>query len=208
MSKEKEKRGRRKITRPLKSGRGALWMIALVFVASAGLRIASGTGAAIARELTDLSAQDLASGGGVQPQTCQTDEETTALIAALMEREGKIKEDEMLIAQKWKAVELAKAEISENLAALEDAEQRLSATMARAATAAEDDLAKLTAVYEAMKPKEAAALFEAMSPDFAAGFLGRMRSDVAAAIMVGLQPETAYTISVILAGRNANVPSE
>ena len=57
-----------------------------------------------------------------------------------------------------------------------------------------------------MKPKDAAALFEEMSPEFAAGFLGLMRADAAALIMTGLEPTTAYSISVILAGRNANVP--
>ena len=47
---------------------------------------------------------------------------------------------------------------------------------------------------------------KAMEPDFAAGFLGRMRPDAAAAVMAGLTPETAYSISVILAGRNATAP--
>jgi flagellar motility protein MotE (MotC chaperone) len=47
-----------------------------------------------------------------------------------------------------------------------------------------------------------------MDPVFAAGFLGRMRSDAAAAILAGLPPELAYSISVVLAGRNASVPTE
>ena len=80
--------------------------------------------------------------------------------------------------------------------------------MAYADTAAEGDLARLTAVYENMKPKDAAALFEEMDPDFAAGFLGRMRADSAAGIMAGLSPPVAYSVSVLLAGRNANVPKK
>jgi flagellar motility protein MotE (MotC chaperone) len=47
-------------------------------------------------------------------------------------------------------------------------------------------------------------LFERMSPDFAAGFLGRMRPEAAAAIMSGLPPELGYSISVLLASRNAD----
>ena len=47
-----------------------------------------------------------------------------------------------------------------------------------------------------------------MEPSFAAGFLGRMRADVAAAILAGLEPDLAYSISVELAGRNADVPRE
>ncbi|PZX09984.1 MotE family protein [Celeribacter halophilus] len=196
----------KKMFRNVRSGRGALWIIAMIFGVSAMLRVASGTGAAIAREMSELSRDDMAEGQEVE--ACYSDEETADLIAALLEREQKVEEQEFFLAQKMKTIELAREKALENLSALEEAEARLQATMARSQTAAEDDLAKLTAVYEAMKPKEAAELFEAMSPEFAAGFLGRMRSDAAGAILAGLDPETAYTISVILAGRNANAPRE
>jgi flagellar motility protein MotE (MotC chaperone) len=66
----------------------------------------------------------------------------------------------------------------------------------------------LTAVYETMKPKDAAALFEAMQPEFAAGFLGRMRPEAAGAILAGMSPEAAYAASLLLAGRNAAVPRD
>jgi flagellar motility protein MotE (MotC chaperone) len=84
-----------------------------------------------------------------------------------------------------------------------EAEARLRGLMTLAEESAEGDLAQLTSVYENMKPKDASLLFERMSPDFAAGFLGRMRPDAAAAIMSGLPPELGYSISVLLAGRNA-----
>lgn len=207
MTKNKKKKTDQKQRARTKSNRGALWILAAIFVLSAGVRLASGTGAAIAKEMSELTHADLKK-ENVQGASCTSTEETAALMTALIARELKVEEQELLLAQKWKAVEIARQEINENLRALEAAETRLEATMARSQTAAEDDLAKLTAVYEAMKPKEAAALFEAMSPEFAAGFLGRMRSDSAGAIMAGLKPETAYTISVLLAGRNANAPRE
>jgi flagellar motility protein MotE (MotC chaperone) len=78
--------------------------------------------------------------------------------------------------------------------------------LALADGAAEDDLVRLTAVYEAMKPADAAALFQTMAPEFAAGFLGRMRAEAAAAVISGMTPESAYSISVLIAGRNALVP--
>ncbi|WP_434289791.1 MotE family protein [Celeribacter sp. SCSIO 80788] len=197
-----------KARRKRRPGRGALWLIAMVFLASAVIRLVSGTGAAIAREMSELTHGDVAEEHSGAAELCKTDAETSALLEALLKREKDVEERELMLAQKVKAVELARAEVMQNMTALEDAEMRLEATMTRSQSAAEDDLAKLTAVYESMKPKEAAALFEAMSPDFAAGFLGRMRSDAAGAIMAGLTPETAYTISVILAGRNARAPSE
>ena len=87
-------------------------------------------------------------------------------------------------------------------------EAKLRATLAVADGAAEADVERLTAVYQAMKPKDAAALFETMSPDFAAGFLGRMAPESAAAILSGMSAEAAYGISVIVAGRNAKAPKE
>jgi flagellar motility protein MotE (MotC chaperone) len=84
----------------------------------------------------------------------------------------------------------------------------LRAVLAIADGAAEGDLARLTAVYESMKPKDAAPLFEKMAPEFAAGFLGRMRPEAAGAILSGLPPDMAYSISAILAGRNATAPTD
>ncbi|TKA97657.1 hypothetical protein FAZ78_04745, partial [Cereibacter changlensis] len=106
------------------------------------------------------------------------------------------------------ALTLAGQAIDAKLAELAAAEAALSETLARADGASEGDLTRLTSVYETMKPKDAAALFEAMAPEFAAGFIGRMRPDAAAAVLSGMSAEAAYSISVLLAGRNALVPKE
>jgi flagellar motility protein MotE (MotC chaperone) len=191
-----------------RSGRGALLILAIVFLMSAGARLISGTGAAIAREISQLAPSPDNTTSNNQGELCEPDSAMATLLESLRKREDIIVEQEMMIAQKMKTLDLARTEFTQNLASLQKAEKRLAATMAASSTAAQDDLDKLTAVYESMKPKDAAALFEQMSPDFAAGFLGLMRPDVAASVLAGLKPETAYTISVILAGRNANAPSE
>ncbi|MEF3048938.1 hypothetical protein V3C85_17155 [Tabrizicola sp. L79] len=103
---------------------------------------------------------------------------------------------------------LAEQSLETRLAELAAAEASLKATLALADGAAENDLTRLTAVYEAMKPAEAAALFETMAPEFASGFLGRMRPESAAAILSGMQPESAYSLSVLIAGRNALAPKD
>ena len=106
------------------------------------------------------------------------------------------------------ALALIESSVADDLRRLEEAEEELRATMAQADKAAETDIDQLTAVYENMKPDQASALFQMMEPSFAAGFLGRMRSDAAAAILAGLEPDLAYSISVVLAGRNAEVARE
>lgn len=188
-------------------GRSTLFVVICLFVGSGLVRLSDGTGLAVAREVEALARSELKKEAHT-PLTCAPDQDVAAVLAALQDRERHVAEAEAKQADTARALELARAEIATQLAALEQAEAELKKTLSTAETAAEDDLSKLTAVYENMKPKDAAALFEAMAPEFAAGFLGRMRPHAAAQVMTGLPPEAAYTISVILAGRNADVPKE
>jgi len=183
--------------------KGTLHVIAGLMLVSVVLRVGSGAGAAFAENIESAPQVESA-----QMDPAPLDKEKDAFLTALLEREERLDAREEALEARLSAMEDAKAQINEQLAKLEAAEEALSATIAMAETAAEDDLARLTAVYENMKPKDAAALFEEMTPEFSAGFLGRMRPDAAALIMTLLEPQTAYTISVVLAGRNANVPTE
>ncbi|WP_370455413.1 MotE family protein [Tateyamaria sp. syn59] len=141
----------------------------------------------------------------VQPKRLESGD-IQPLLDAIQAREAKVTKRENAIAARSKALDVAQTEVERRLVALEAAERQLRDTLAIAQTAAEDDLARLTTVYENMKPKEASALFEAMEPAFAAGFLGRMDPTVAAKILAGLDPQVAYSISAIVAGRNAQAP--
>lgn len=193
------------------SGRGALVVIALLFIASSALRLGGGFGAAIALEVRETAENLLSSDGeevgdvsavnDIAPELLELLKETQAKEAALLAREAELEARAQTLA-------LIEASIEEDLIRLQQAEEALRSTMAAADQAAEADIGRLTAVYENMKPDQAAALFQLMEPSFAAGFLGRMRADAAAAIMAGLTPDLAYTISVVLAGRNADVPRE
>jgi flagellar motility protein MotE (MotC chaperone) len=98
-----------------------------------------------------------------------------ALAQALLARETDVARQEAALADRMAALDLAEAAITTRLTELASAEASLKDTLALADGAAENDLARLTAVYESMKPADAAALFTAMAPEFAAGFLGRMR---------------------------------
>lgn len=185
----------------------ALLVVSVFLIGSATLRIGVQAGTSMARDLPEVV-------GNMEDPEQMTNraEPTTAdlqhLVSALRNREQQLNRREAQIEDRMKALEIADQTVDRKLAALVQAEQRLSETLAMADGAAEGDLSKLTSVYEKMKPKDAAALFEEMAPEFAAGFLGRMRPESAASIMAGLSPKAAYTVSVILAGRNAWVPKE
>ncbi len=192
-------------------GRGSVALIALLMISSAALRLVSGVAMAEDSDIAPLSLPSYVMTTDADHSNARATKnldraEMGSLLDALRAREADVTAREARIELRQKALEAADAEITRRLAALEQAEAALRSTLSLADGAAEDDLSRLTAVYESMKPKDAAALFETMEPGFAAGFLGRMRPDTAAAIMTGLSPEIAYSISVILAGRNANVP--
>lgn len=189
-----------------RSTRGALTVIAVFLVGSALLRLGNSAGQAFALAAEDIDAAPLPA--AAQGMACKAREDLQPLLIAFQAREARIAQQEEAISSRMQALSLADDEIVKKLAALKQAEQDLREMIALAETAAEGDLARLTKVYETMKPKQAAALFEEMAPEFAAGFIGRMRPEAAAAIMAGLSPEAAHRFSVVLAGRNAEVPSE
>jgi flagellar motility protein MotE (MotC chaperone) len=210
--------------KPKRRTKGALTAITALLVASALVRIGIGASQAIAREDpaaaahapaddhgNDMVAADAHGGESTThagTPAAIADEDLLPLINSLKAREERVNQREEAIDVRMQALRVAEQEIERKLVALEDAEQKLKATMELASSAAENDLQKLTDVYANMKPKQAALLFEQMDPKFAAGFLGRMRADSAAAIMAGMAPDAAYLVSVILAGRNADVPDQ
>ena len=182
---------------------GTLFVIALLLAGSGIVRLGGGAGDALARA---AEPEEMAHAGDAAPQMCEAEPGAMAMLEALKQREERLSARESALADRAQALALAEEQIDRRLAELVAAEEALAATISVADKAAEADIQRLTAVYENMKAKDAAALFEEMDPDFAAGFLARMRPDAAGAVMAGLDPKTAYTISVLLAGRNADVP--
>ena len=167
---------------------GALVILALFFASSGALRLGSEIGVALAA-ISDAPAAQLPE----TPANCAAP--PAALAAALKLRDQELSAREAVIAEKTAALDLAQAALDARLAELTAAEESLK-----------KDLGTLTSVYEAMKPADAAKLFAAMAPEFAAGFLSRMQPASAAAILAGMTPEQAYSISVLIAGRNALAP--
>lgn len=206
------------------AGRGSVMVIAALLLGSASLRLFTGATGAWAQDgqlpmnpmpispapvskethgtTDDLPHKDMKTASVLLSDR----NDVSNLIRALKEREAVVIKREKQIEMRMRALSVADTEIEKRLQSLTETEQALRATLSLADEASEKDLLKLTSVYESMKPKDAAILFEEMEPNFAAGFLARMRPDVAAQVMSGLSPQVAYSISVILAGRNATVP--
>lgn len=196
---------RKRNRRPRRRMRGALVMIATLLLASAFVRLGDGVGQAVARASAEVTGGPDATDTA---QSCETPQDLQILHNALQDRARQLDRKEAALQDRLQALRITDREVTHKLAALEEAETELRQTLNIAESAAEDDLTRLTQVYERMKPKQAAALFEQMDPSFATGFLARMRPEAAAAIMAGLSPQAAHRFSVVLAGRNADVPTE
>jgi flagellar motility protein MotE (MotC chaperone) len=191
---------------PPRRAQGVLAVLIAMFVLSGGVRLYLGLDAARALGGADGAGAQAADGAAAETAGCAPPPAEVA--RALSAREDALVAAELRMAEREAALALGEEVLGARIADLVAAEERLAATIARVDGAAEADLARLTAVYENMKPKEAALLFEEMAPDFAAGFLARMRPDAAAGILAGMSSEAAYSASVLLAGRNALAPRD
>ena len=183
-----------------------LYLAAILLTASVVLRIVVQADQAVA--LVQTKEDPLPATTTVQSNTCEDTFDVEPVLTALNNRTARLDEKEAKLLELANIAEQAKIDAEARLAALEQAETRLKEQVSVAQTAAQSDLAKLTAVYAAMNAKQAAALFEEMDPDFAAGFLGLLEPEKAAEILAGVSPSKAYALSVIVAGRNANAPTE
>jgi flagellar motility protein MotE (MotC chaperone) len=178
-------------------GRGTLLILTLFLGASGALRLGSGIGTAMANSAVEGAPS-------VDPAVCPAP--PLALAEALMARETEVAARESALADRMAALALAEEAIKMRTDEMVTAETELKKTLQIADGASEADLTRLTAVYEAMKPADASKLFTEMAPEFAAGFLGRMTPATAAAVIAGMDPGKAYSISVLIAGRNALAP--
>ncbi len=186
-------------SRPRRRRTGVLPVLAGLLVASALLRIGEGDRIAQIRGL--LEAGTAYAADGVQTAT----DEIGEVLAALKDREAQLDAREAQIEERSRVVEAGETELANQLAEIEAAEARLREMVNKAGAASEEDVNTLAAVYENMKPEQAGPLFEKMPPEFAAGFLSMMKPATAASIMAAVSPDAAYAISVVLAGRNADL---
>jgi flagellar motility protein MotE (MotC chaperone) len=179
--------------RPVLSGVG---LIVCCFFASAALRMTD-HGWALAEGISETAGDESVEGSAGDQ-----------LLEAIRQRETQLAAEEKRLADRKQTLGVAEAKLAEQLAAFETAQKNLEQTLAMADKAAERDIARMTTVYENMKPADAAQIFETMDVGFAAGLLARMRPDVAAAVLTGMKPESAYAVTLTIASRNAAVPTE
>ena len=182
---------------------GPIMIILVFFVLSAVLRIGT-QGMAIAEEMSHTP-QEVVHEPDLIPEPTP---DVGSLLATIQERQQQLTRRETEISDRLQLLNSVEDRVAEQMKVLQEAEEKLASTLAIADHAAEKDLTRLTTVYEKMKPKNAAEIFQTMELSFAAGFLSRMKPEAAAGIMSEMPADIAYSVSVVMAGRNANAPTE
>lgn len=201
----------RKTQRPRRFG--ILPTLAVLFLSAAGLRLAVGLDAALARD-PEQGIPNVAQSEAPQvplpaaPAQTAEHQDPAHILLDLRRRETELASRTTEIEGRLAVLEATELRVRDQIDALRTAEAELEATMALADRAAEDDIARLVGVFEAMEAEQAAAVFAEMETSFAAGFLGRLTPQTAAEILAGLDPRQAYALSALIAGRNALVPRE
>lgn len=175
----------------------ALLVLAIIFLASF-----LGRFAVLASEVTGN-----APGPAPNPQQDASASHTCvdgALATAVKDRIVALDARDANIANRVSELKAYEQQIEKRLSELEQANTQLKANIETHQTARNNDIEKLAAIYEGMKPSQASEIINEMDPEFAAGLLASMNSEQAAQIVASIDSKRAYMISVMLANRTHN----
>jgi flagellar motility protein MotE (MotC chaperone) len=137
---------------------------------------------------------------GAEP-ACVSEE----MLEVLKDRRAEIDKRELELKERERTLEVVEKRLNERMTALDQTNAQLKTKLEMLQKNADEDLIHLADMYETMKPKQASIIFNQMDPVFAASFLRLMDSNNAGLIMANMESKKAYTISVIMANRNADM---
>lgn len=149
-----------------------------------------------AKEAAPPAAADLMAGCGDIP-------EVVALVERLRIREDRIKKALAELDSKKAEIAAARATLTAELRRLKDAGPSISTSRTNTQRAVDADVARLVAVYEAMKPKEAAAVLSSLPANFSAELLMRVNPETGARIMAAIEPDKAAVLTTYMGARSA-----
>ena len=142
------------------------------------------------------AAADLLSGCGDVP-------EIVALVEELRIREDRIKKALAELDNNKAEIAAARATLTAELRRLKEAGPAISHSRTSTQRAMEADVARLVAVYEAMKPKEAAAVLSSLPASFSAEILMRVNPETGARIIAAIAPDKAAVLTTYMGARSA-----
>jgi len=129
--------------------------------------------------------------------------EVTALVEELRLREDRLQIALASLESQKAEIATARATLTAELRRLKDARGGLGGSPTNTQRAVADDVGRLVAVYEAMKPKEAAQVMASLPPDFSAELLMRVNPETGARIIAAIPPDKAAILTTYMGARSA-----
>ncbi|WP_231964653.1 MotE family protein [Paracoccus aminovorans] len=126
---------------------------------------------------------------------CTDVPEAVALAETLRERGLRIDRYMQDMQRRKDEIALAEKQLTEKLVELRKLKQQIGNDDRGYAQAQSDDIARLIAVYDQMKPEQAAMVLSNLPPDFAAQILARVQPETGARIMASVEPGQAALLT-------------
>lgn len=140
------------------------------------------------------------SGSGLEkPKLCLTGD----VLEVVRADKAKVAERLAMVEAREQTLATLQTKLSAQVKQIESANAQLEEKIIAIKDIATDDIKHLVDMYKVMKPKQAADIFNSMDPGFAAGFLREMGGDQAGLIMANMDPRKSYSISILMASKNA-----
>lgn len=170
-----------------------------VFVGGAAILAVLG----LAASRSDLIATQLRAEAAPSPllQGCADVPEAVALADTLRQRGIAVDRAMADLDRRKQEIAAAEQRIKARLDALKSAKAALGAAQGNRAAGAAQGIDHLIAVYDAMKPVDAATILAALPPDFAAEILARVQPETSARIIASIEPGQAAILTARMGSR-------
>ncbi|KGJ06275.1 Flagellar motility protein MotE, a chaperone for MotC folding [Paracoccus halophilus] len=126
---------------------------------------------------------------------CMDVPEVVALADTLRQRSQRMDRYIQEMERKKAEIAFAEKQLTEKLVELRKLRQLNARRDAGQQQVQNDDIARLIAVYDQMKPEQAAMVISNLPPDFAAQILARVQPETGARIMASVEPERAAVLT-------------
>lgn len=135
-------------------------------------------------------------------QGCTDVPEAVALADTLKERALRIERYREELDRKKAEIAEAQAQLTTTLADLKAAQDKSRSKVSTASAQVNDDVQRMIAVYDEMKPAQAGQILASLPPDFAAEILMRVQPETGAKIMASVEPGQAALFTSYMGARS------
>lgn len=152
----------------------------------------------------DITADEQASGTAkdlTEVDPFSMTETEIELLQSLASRRQELEQREKTLEEKEALLKAAETRVEEKVARLEEVQGKVEALLGQYDDEEQHKLDNLVAIYEKMKPKDAARIFEQLDMEVLLSVVTRMKERITAPILAEMRPDRAQQITVRMAER-------